>query len=212
MEMLSATKSRYVRCIKPNDIGEPRLMDQRKTIEQLRCAGIVATVKLSRALYPNSMKNSVLRYRYDALWDKHAFPPKSKRVAKAELRYKIECEALLACALRTLEVAMPGKTILPYVVGRTRTYFKSGALEYLESRRVLTLDNVAIVIQRFSRGFLTRKRQILIMKTIPVIQRWYRKVSVTRKKTVTYQRRQFLETRRIFERHRSPLLINRPLF
>lgn len=209
---LSATKSRYVRCIKPNDIAEPRLMDQRKTIEQLKCAGIVATVKLSRAIYPSSMKNRVLRYRYDALWDKHAFPPRNKRVAKAELRYKIECEALLACALRTMELTMPDKTILPYVVGKTRTYFKSGALEFLESRRVLTLDNVAVVIQKLCRGYLARKRQAIIKKIIPVIQRWYRKVSETRKKTVSHQRRQFLETRRIFERNRSPILINRPVY
>jgi myosin heavy subunit len=74
MTILAQTHSRYVRCIKPNPDKQPRIVDEQSTIEQLRCAGIVGTVKLSRAMYPSSIKNSVLRFRYMNMWDQKNYP------------------------------------------------------------------------------------------------------------------------------------------
>merc|ERR1711933_322874 len=42
MTDLRATKSRYIRCIKPNTLKKPLIVENVTTMEQLRCAGVIA--------------------------------------------------------------------------------------------------------------------------------------------------------------------------
>ncbi|EEC42649.1 predicted protein, partial [Phaeodactylum tricornutum CCAP 1055/1] len=55
MTNLRKTESRYIRCIKPNMKKVPVLMEHIPTVEQLRCAGVVAAVTLSRSAFPNRL-------------------------------------------------------------------------------------------------------------------------------------------------------------
>jgi len=177
MDMLNQTKSRYVRCIKPNSQKQPRITNLPSTVAQLRCSGLVAITRLSRATYSTSLPNKVLRFRYRNMWDQEKFPSKAKRIDKADRKYKLECEALLACALETLEVSKSdnGTIDLPYTVGKTTTYFKKGVLEFLEKNHVLELDGIVTVIQKHIRGVLARTRQADIRRAVLIIQQWYRK-------------------------------------
>ena len=45
-----------------------------------------------------------------------------------------------------------------FVVGKTKTFFRAGAMEYLEANRSTGLDAQAIAIQKYARGYVTRKR------------------------------------------------------
>jgi chromosome segregation ATPase len=63
----------------------------------------------------------------------------------------------MTCALKCKETTKDGKTIKAFVVGKTRTYFRAGALEYLESNRITGLDAQAVAIQKAVRGWLVRK-------------------------------------------------------
>jgi myosin V len=174
MIKLSGTHSRYVRCIKPNPTRTPKACDRLSTAAQLRCAGIVATVQLSRAVYPNSLPNKLLVLRFVTMWDKQKYPSKAKRVDNLERRLKMECEAMLACTLKELEVETDGKQVLPYAVGKTRTYFRKGALEWLEAKRVLEPDMIATVIEKRVRGVLTRLHLSTMRRGASQIQNWYR--------------------------------------
>jgi myosin heavy subunit len=176
MSKLGGTHSRYVRCIKPNPMRKPNVMHRLSVTEQLRCAGIVATVKLSRAIYPHALPNKVLRCRYLSMWDQRMYPSKAKRVDKMERRQKLECEAILACALKQLDIDSNGKSAFPYAVGKTRTYFRKGALEWLEAKRVLELDRMATVIEKRARGVLTRLHMSRIRIGAYLIQKWYRRI------------------------------------
>jgi myosin heavy subunit len=176
MMKLGGTHSRYVRCIKPNRTKTPKAMDRLTATEQLRCAGIVATVKLSRAIYPNSLPNKLLRCRYLSMWDQKKYPSKAKRVDKPEMRHKLECEAILSCALKPLELETDGKRVLPYAVGKTRTYFRKGAVEWLESNRVLELDRIATVIEKRARGMLARIHMTRYQMGASLIQKCYRNI------------------------------------
>ena len=183
MHMLNQTQSRYVRCIKPNSQKQPRITNLPSTVAQLRCSGLVAITKLSRATYSTSLPNKVLRFRYKNMWDQEKFPSKAKRIDKADRKYKLECEALLACALETLEVSKSsdnGKLDLPYTVGKTRSYFKKGVLEFLEKNHVLELDGIVAVIQKHIRGVLARTRQAAIRRAVLIIQQWYRRAKAKR--------------------------------
>jgi myosin-5 len=64
MAMLAKTNSRYIRCINPNKPKKPVLMEHLSTIEQLRCAGVVAAVTLSRSAFPNRLENEVVRFNF----------------------------------------------------------------------------------------------------------------------------------------------------
>ena len=180
MGALQKTNSRYIRCIKPNKPKKPVLMEHMATIEQLRCAGVVAAVTLSRSAFPNRLENDIVRFKYWQLWDKDAFPSKATRNMSASEKLKCDCDALLACALKPLEEINPktGKPFTIALVGKTRSYFKMGVLEFLESHRSSGLEEYAVAIQRIARGFITRNRINGSANSrkngIYIIQRWWR--------------------------------------
>merc|ERR1712194_71363 len=166
--------------IKPNKPKKPILMEHLGTIEQLRCAGVVAAVTLSRSAFPNRLENDIVRFKYWQLWDKRAYPSKATSSMSAAEKLKWDCEALLECALKPLVEINP-KTGKPYtisLVGKTKSYFKMGVLEFLESHRSSGLEEYAVLIQKIARGFITRNRingsQNSRKNGIYIIQRWWR--------------------------------------
>jgi myosin-5 len=180
MGALKKTNSRYIRCIKPNRPKKPILMEHLGTIEQLRCAGVVAAVTLSRSAFPNRLENDIVRFKYWQLWDKKKYPSMATdSMSKAE-KLKCECEALLKCALAPLVEINPktGKPFTICLVGKTRSYFKMGVLEFLESHRSSGLEVYAVAIQKIARGFIVRNRingsQNARKNGIYIIQRWWR--------------------------------------
>lgn len=90
------------------------------------------------------------------MWDKKAYPAAPTGSTLPE-KMRADCEAIMNCALKEKEVTEGGKVIKAFVVGKTRTYFKGGALEYLEAHRVTGLDAQAVAIQKAARGWLVRK-------------------------------------------------------
>lgn len=180
MTALKQTNSRYIRCIKPNKPKKPVLMEHLGTIEQLRCAGVVAAVTLSRSAFPNRLENEVVRFKYWQLWDKTAYPSKATSSMDAAEKLRCDCDALLECALKPLVEINP-KTGKPYtisLVGKTRSYFKMGVLEFLESHRSSGLEEYAVRIQKIARGFITRNKingsQNARKNGVYIIQRWWR--------------------------------------
>ncbi|GAX27011.1 hypothetical protein FisN_9Lh324 [Fistulifera solaris] len=158
MANLRKTNSRYIRCIKPNMVKKPVLMDHLATVEQLRCAGVVAAVTLSRSAFPNRLDNAVTRFRYSNMWDNKAFPSKRNADMTPDQGARADIEAIMTCALKSKEETVNGKVVKAFVVGRTRTYFRAGALEFLEANRLENgLDAPAIHIQRVARGYIVRK-------------------------------------------------------
>jgi len=52
MGVIEGTTVQYVRCIKPNARKSPEIFDRKMVVEQLRCAGMIDAVKISRSAYP----------------------------------------------------------------------------------------------------------------------------------------------------------------
>ena len=157
MEHLKTTKSRYIRCIKPNGLKEAGLMDHKQTVDQLRCAGVVAGITISRSCFPNRLGNSIVLARYSDLADHNTLPAKKSDSMTLEERTAEDCKALLSSALLSKrEISETGMVTNAYVVGKTKTFFRAGALEYLESKRDKGVESHAVVIQRAARGWLAR--------------------------------------------------------
>ena len=161
MGNLRKTSSRYIRCVKPNTLKKPVLMEHISTVEQLRSAGVVAAVTLARSAFPNRLDNSAVKFRFGSMWeDKKKYPSTKRDGMTREEALRCDCDAILANGLAEKPEVKDknGVVVKQYVCGKTRSYFKAGALEYLEANRSTGLDAQARTIQRVVRGMLGRKR------------------------------------------------------
>jgi len=157
MGNLRKTNSRYIRCIKPNMAKKPVLMEHLPTVEQLRCAGVVAAVTLARSAFPNRLDNDAVRFRYGSMWEKDKYPSKRTNDMERAEGLRCDCDAMMESALKCKEtVNKEGKVVRAFVVGKTKTYYRAGALEYLEANRASGLDTQATTIQKYVRGFICR--------------------------------------------------------
>jgi len=151
MKGLSDTQSRYIRCVKPNTKKRKLLMEHVTTLEQLRCAGVVAAVTISRSAYPSKLEYSDVLHRYALL---NVEKPKNGYPDEVS-----EIKGLLTKVLKRFEKKRKdGKISMPFAIGKTKVYFKSGCLEYLESQRGKVWHKWAVKIQAPVRGFITRRR------------------------------------------------------
>merc|ERR1739848_126929 len=68
-----------------------------------------------------------------------------------------------------------------FVVGKTRSYFRMGALEYLEANRTREMGSQVVSVQRYIRGWFVRKdhkqADTKRRKAIARIQKWYESVN-----------------------------------
>jgi myosin-5 len=154
MKNIGETRTRYIRCIKPNTQKKPKVMEHLSTVDQLRCAGVVAAVTISRSAFPNRLEHEEVLNRFSALL--RGFKPEAVDNGEGELTYQPEINRLLTDLLpvSTKPDGSPGKA--PFVAGRTRTYFRAGSLEHLENERVKAFGMYATVIQTQIRGYLSR--------------------------------------------------------
>ena len=136
MNGLATTSSRYIRCVKPNTRKAKLVMQHITTIEQLRCAGVIAAVTISRSAYPNRITHEETKAKYGMLHT--GKKPKFDNV-------KDEVENLLEFMLAHLETKKKdGTPSKAYAMGKTRSYFRAGALEYLELELAKIWDTWAV--------------------------------------------------------------------
>jgi myosin heavy subunit len=150
MTSLRKTESRYIRCIKPNEEKKPIIMEHNSVVEQLRCAGVVAGITITRSVFPNHLLNIAVLLRF-------SYMEEFKLINETEEKRIADLKAFLNLALQPKEtVDENGRIVKAFVVGKTKTYFRAGALEWLESHRVSSMDSLAIRIQKAARGWRVR--------------------------------------------------------
>ena len=64
---IDTTSPHYIRCLKPNDALEPDHFDSAVIADQLRCAGILEAVRVSRVGYPQRYLHKTFVQRYQVL-------------------------------------------------------------------------------------------------------------------------------------------------
>lgn len=153
MEDIRRTNVHYVRCIKPNGQKSPHVFCKARVTEQLQCAGVVEAVRISRCAYPNRMLQTVFleRFRGVALSNKEST---ASTAAFATVTANDSDEAILT-AIKDLLTnhLMPGKES-EYQIGKSRIFFRKGALESLEEIRSRKLNSAAVVVQRYAKMWM----------------------------------------------------------
>ena len=122
MLTINKTSSQYVRCIKLNANKSAAEFDRLMIVEQLRCAGVIAAIRISRAAFPNRLP-----------------------LVEFQQRFQIICPSALRDAEPSEMVAGLLKDLVPdiatsmqntkFAVGSTKVYFSSSLLQRLEDHR-----------------------------------------------------------------------------
>ncbi len=197
MEAVDQTQVQYIRCIKPNEAKSSGILEPLKVISQLRCAGVIEAIRISRAAYTNRLAYDVFQSRFRML---------APGLLNKEDKY---CSGSLL--LEHLLPQREGGSASVYELGRTKVFFRAGALESLERRRrnLLCLEAIRLqafyrmriaqvhlcramegvrLIQAFTRGWQARLRFYMTMRRIVQIQCFFR---MNRAIQVTQQLREF---------------------
>lgn len=172
MENITKTRTRYIRCVKPNKMKQPKIMQHISTVEQLRCAGVVAAVTISRSAFPNRLEHEQVLDRFMCL--EKSFVRESRPYDGSDLVCK-DVKRLLSIALKSIEKVKDEKIVQGFVCGNTRAYFRAGSLELLENRRLHAFGDLAKDLQRIVRGYLARSKYLRLRSNAILVQAEFRR-------------------------------------
>ncbi|KAJ0409283.1 hypothetical protein P43SY_006780 [Pythium insidiosum] len=182
MNDIASTEVHYVRCIKPNSKKSPHSYEIEGVISQLRCAGVIEAIRITRAAFPNKMSHEKFLRRFVLLKDTEQTEIMSGSTAAAA------CERLIQSLLgKDFKRPDDEDASTPlYVVGKTLIYFGKDVLEHLEHRRTVFVHDCAVRIQRAALRWFARKRMGKIRYMVTKLQ------AIQKRKI---QRRVYLHTR-----------------
>ena len=64
MSLIEESRTRYIRCVKPNKSMLPKIMDHTHTVSQLESAGLVTAIIISRESFPNRLSYELVLERF----------------------------------------------------------------------------------------------------------------------------------------------------
>ncbi|XP_054001085.1 myosin heavy chain, muscle isoform X8 [Hylaeus anthracinus] len=140
MTTLRATQPHFVRCIIPNEMKQPGVIDSHLVMHQLTCNGVLEGIRICRKGFPNRMMYPDFKLRYKiiapAAVDKVASDPKKAAAAILEAT---------------------GLDPDQYRLGHTKVFFRAGVLGQMEEFRDERLSKIVSWMQAYIRGYLTRQ-------------------------------------------------------
>ncbi|XP_034240457.1 myosin heavy chain, muscle isoform X6 [Thrips palmi] len=139
MTTLRSTQPHFVRCIIPNELKQPGVIDSHLVMHQLTCNGVLEGIRICRKGFPNRMN----------------YPD-------FKLRYKILCGYLLKPTMSPKEASKiimesTGIDAEQYRLGSTKVFFRAGVLGQMEELRDDRLGKIISWLQAYIRGYLSRK-------------------------------------------------------
>jgi len=165
MDTLYSTHPHFVRCIIPNEVKTPGLIDSDLVLHQLQCNGVLEGIRICRKGFPNRMIYSEFKQRYTIL--------APNAVPRGFVDGKVATEKVLgACDLGD-----------DYRCGHTKVFFKAGVLGKLEDIRDDRLSTSIGLFQSWMRSYIVRRsfRKLKEQRTaLNIVQRNIRTWLTTR--------------------------------
>ncbi|XP_011474322.1 unconventional myosin-Va [Oryzias latipes] len=155
METLNSTTPHYVRCIKPNDLKAPFVLDPVRAVQQLRACGVLETIRISAAGFPS-------RWSYPEFFTRYRVLMKQKDVLPDR---KQTCKDLLEKLIKNQE---------KYQFGKNKIFFRAGQVAYLEKLRSDKLRLACVSIQKTIRCWLARRKYLKTRRSVITIQKYTR--------------------------------------
>ncbi|XP_057653555.1 myosin heavy chain, muscle isoform X14 [Diorhabda carinulata] len=139
MTTLRSTQPHFVRCIIPNEMKQPGVIDSHLVMHQLTCNGVLEGIRICRKGFPNRMVYPDFKLRYKIL--------NPAGVSKESDPKK--------CAAVILDAT--GLDSESYRLGHTKVFFRAGVLGQMEELRDDRLGKIVTWMQSWVRGYLSRK-------------------------------------------------------
>lgn len=158
MEVISSTRSHYIRCIKPNEGKEAMVFDAPFVVQQLCACGILETVRISSAGYPGR-------------WPFQDFLDRFKLLSSDPISITTMDDTRMACCTLLSEFNMTNEQ---YQVGKTRVFMRAGVLAALEDARMRRLCTASTTIQSILRRLLAMTRMMEAFAAIMKIEQMIR--------------------------------------
>ena len=169
MAVIGRTEVQYVRCIKPNSMKSDKYYDRKMVVDQLRCAGMIEAIRISRAAYPYRVLRHDFVDRYGLL---ATLSTPEKDGGKDDLEGVIS--TIMTTVLPEEMHSTKGQSDKTFEIGRTKVYFVAAVLTMLETARGKSLHAYATAIQSMIRCFVCRriynKQKIAIVKIQSVMR------------------------------------------
>lgn len=145
------TNPRYVRCIKPNSVKRAQEFDSSDVLRQLRCAGMLESIRIRRAGYPVRTPFEEFYKRFRILC------PTVSTEGKAEPNVRDLCTRLLTEVETKLKNERSLLVAHSWQVGLTKVYLKDELQQALENHVATALLDYILRLQRGCRAYLYRK-------------------------------------------------------
>ncbi|XP_071578980.1 myosin heavy chain, muscle-like isoform X6 [Temnothorax nylanderi] len=139
MTTLRATQPHFVRCIIPNELKQPGVIDSHLVMHQLTCNGVLEGIRICRKGFPNRMVYPDFKLRY-------------KILCANAVREPCEPQKATQIILDTINLEND-----QYRMGHTKVFFRAGVLGQMEELRDERLGKIVSWMQAYIRGYLSRK-------------------------------------------------------
>ena len=149
MSLIEESRTRYIRCVKPNKKMSPRILDHSHTVSQLESAGLVTAIVISRESFPNRLSYDLVMERFRFL----AFKFHDCHLDSGDV--KEDTANLLDHLLAGVTAHSHQGKVKPFACGKTKVYFRAGALEQIETIRQDYYAKSAIKLQAWIRRLLS---------------------------------------------------------
>lgn len=159
MNLIEKSRTRYIRCVKPNKAMMPRVLDHSHTVSQLESAGLVTAIVISRESFPNRLSYEQVMERYKFLCFKYS---EIKSLGSDDV--KVDVKVLLSHLLEGRTVNTHKGRVPPFACGKTKVYFRVGALERIESIRQDYYAERAIQLQTWTRRLQARQKYLVLKR------------------------------------------------
>ncbi|XP_070074731.1 myosin heavy chain, muscle isoform X14 [Drosophila takahashii] len=139
MTTLRSTQPHFVRCIIPNEMKQPGVVDAHLVMHQLTCNGVLEGIRICRKGFPNRMVYPDFKMRYQIL----------NPAGIVGVDDPKKCGSLILEST-SLDPDM-------YRIGHTKVFFRAGVLGQMEEFRDERLGKIMSWMQAWARGYLSRK-------------------------------------------------------
>ncbi|KAG6471144.1 hypothetical protein ZIOFF_072245 [Zingiber officinale] len=166
METLNTTEPHYIRCVKPNSLLKPGIIENFNVLGQLRCGGVLEAIRISCAGYPT-------KRTFAEFVDRFAILAKDTGVQTglndADPNKSCSSDEKAVCAAICEKMGLKG-----YQIGKTKVFLRAGQMAELDTRRMEVLFNTTKIIQRKIRTYLTRKEFLILRQASIQLQKHWR--------------------------------------
>lgn len=188
---IDLTSPHYVRCLKPNGALIPDHFDPLMIVDQLRCAGVVEAVRVSRVGYPQRYNHAqfVTRYKNLALKELAKAAKGSRKMKPVDTlvdaiaKKMVEIDPSLAAPVdpKSKSVFKVDLMEVGIQVGKTKVFLRRRAFDILENMRKAYFATATVKIQAIARGFIQQRTFKEYCESSLQLQCWIRVIIAKRK-------------------------------